>query len=51
MVKNDALKLYHQFEALCAKYNLWFTVEMEKKPELKMIRIKEISIKVDEAKA
>lgn len=48
MTKDEAMNILRQFEALCIKYKLWFTVEMEKKPDTKMIRIREISIKIDQ---
>ena len=32
--------------SICNKNNLWCTVEYENKPDLRMIRIKEISIKI-----
>ena len=47
MEKEAAVKVLNQIEALCIKYGLWYTVETEKKPELRMIRIKEISIKIE----
>ena len=47
MNKDNALKLQEEIQAICKKYGLWVTVEHENKPELKMIRIKEISIKID----
>ena len=50
MDKTAALKVQSEFESLCKKYGLWFTIEREEKPDLKMIRIKEISIKVDKEK-
>jgi len=47
MKKEEAIKILNQIEALCIKYGLWYSVETEKKPDLKMIKIREISIKVD----
>lgn len=47
MLKEDAIKVLNQLEAVCIKHKLWYTVETEKKPELSMIRIKEISIKIE----
>jgi len=40
------VKILNQLEAICVKHNLWYVVETEKKPDLKMIRIKEISLKI-----
>ncbi len=48
MEKNEAIKVLNQIEALCVKYGLWYIVETEKRPDLKMIRIREISIKIDQ---
>jgi hypothetical protein len=47
MVKEDAIRVVNQIEAICLKHNLWCVVESVKQPELKMIKIKEISIKVE----
>jgi hypothetical protein len=47
MTKDEAIKVLNQIEAVCVKYGLWYTVETEKKPDLRMIRIKEVSIKID----
>ncbi len=47
MNKEEAVKVLNQIEALCMKNDLWYTVETEKRPDLKTIRIKEISIKID----
>ncbi|UCD87103.1 MAG: hypothetical protein JSV01_04880 [Desulfobacterales bacterium] len=46
MTKEQALKLLEQIQSLCRQHGLWVTVEHENKPDLRMIRIKEISIKV-----
>jgi len=32
--------------SICNKFGLWYTIEHENKPDLRMIRIKEISIKI-----
>jgi hypothetical protein len=50
MTKDQALKLSEEIESLCHKHGLWLTVEHENKPDLRMIRIKEISIKVQPEK-
>lgn len=50
MTKDQALKLLEQIQSLCRQYGLWVTVEHENKPDLRMIRIKEISIKVQPEK-
>jgi len=47
MKKEKALNLEEKFRALCEENGLWLKIEHEIKPDLKMIRIKEISIKVD----
>lgn len=44
----QAASIVGEIERVCRKHNLFFTVEFENKPDLKMIRVKEISIKVDE---
>jgi hypothetical protein len=46
MTKDQALNLLKEIESLCRQHGLWLTVEHENKPDLRMIRIKEISIKV-----
>lgn len=45
--KAQALQIQAELEDLCRKYGLWFTVQHELKPDLKMIRIQEISIKIN----
>jgi len=47
MTKEEATKVLNYIEAICAKYGLWYTVETEKKPDLRTIRVKEISMKID----
>ncbi len=47
MTKDDAIKVLNQIEAICVKNDLWYIVETEKRPNLKTIRIREISIKID----
>ena len=47
MTQTEALKIQAEIEAICKKYGLWWYVEHAKKPELDIVRIKEISIKVD----
>ena len=44
----DAMGLEERIRSICVKSGLWITTEKEFKPDLKMIRIKEISIKVTE---
>lgn len=48
MNKETALKIQREIEAVCIKHGLWFNAIHENKPELRMIRIQEISIKIDE---
>ena len=47
MTQSEALKIQAEIESICKRYGLWWYVEHAKKPELDIIRIKEISIKVD----
>jgi hypothetical protein len=47
MTPTEALKIQAEIEAICKKHGLWWYVEHAKKPELEIVRIKEISIKVD----
>ena len=47
MKEIEARKIAHDISELCKRHGLWVTVEEEHKPDLKMIRIKEISIKID----
>ena len=42
-----ALSIQQKFLDLCKEHQLWAIVEHIRKPDLKMIKIKEISIKVD----
>ena len=44
--EEQALQILSVFKTICKKYGVWFTVEKEYKPNLRMIKIKEISIKV-----
>lgn len=48
MKKTQAKKVLNEFKAIIEKYGLWNTITTEGKPDLKMIRIKEICIKVDD---
>lgn len=41
-----ALDVQREIERICQKYGLWFKVEHLKQPDLRLILIKEISIKV-----
>jgi len=50
MTKDEAKKIQQEIEAICRKHGLWFFVEYENKPELRMIRVKEISIKIGDKK-
>ena len=47
MEQAKALKLEAEIVDLCKRHGLWVTVEHELKPDLRMIRIKEISIKIE----
>jgi len=42
-----ANEIVTQIKKICTDNNLWHTVEAENKPDLKIIRIKEISIKIN----
>lgn len=48
MKKAQAEKIVSELRAVCKKHGLWLSVLREEKPHLKMIRIQEISIKVEE---
>lgn len=50
MNKDQALKLSEEIQSLCYQHGLWVTIEHENKPDLRMIRIKEISIKIQSEK-
>ncbi len=45
--KPQALQIQAELEALCRKYGLRLIIQHELSPRLKMIRVKEISIKVN----
>ena len=47
MTQTQALSLEKELLELCRKHGVWVTVERELKPDLRMIRVKEISIKID----
>lgn len=47
MTKSEAEKVKDSIISFCKQKGLWFLVEEENKPDLRMIRIKEISIKVE----
>ena len=47
MKESEARKVVEMIVSLCEKHGLWAIIEEERKPELKMIRVKEISIKVE----
>lgn len=49
MTKEQAIGVLREFERLCEKHGLFSTVEFRKTPDLKLIAIKEITIKVTEA--
>uniref|UniRef100_A0A6H1ZS10 Uncharacterized protein n=1 Tax=viral metagenome TaxID=1070528 RepID=A0A6H1ZS10_9ZZZZ len=48
MKASDAFKIVDKIDKICKDHGLWISVKTEKKPDLKIIRIEEISIKVDE---
>ena len=48
MKQAEALKVLEEIEAVCKKHGLHYVVEFQKRPELRFINIKEISIKVTE---
>jgi hypothetical protein len=47
MKELEARNLVEQIRELCKKNGLWITITEEHKPNLAMIRVEEISIKVD----
>ena len=47
MKEPEAKELLKKLISICAEHGLWVTIEEERKPDLKMIRVKEISIRVD----
>lgn len=49
--KSEAIKIQQEIEQLCRKYGLWMQVEHDIRESLHMIRIKEISIKVEREQA
>lgn len=46
MNEAQAQAIVAELKAICEKYGLWFTLEFEHKPNMKIIRIREISIKI-----
>lgn len=50
MTREEANKVVSLIDAVCVKYGLWYTIEQDKRPDTRMIRIKEISIKIDQPK-
>lgn len=50
MTELEARQIAEQIRNLCKRHGLWVTVEEEHKPDLKMIRVKEISIRIDPVK-
>jgi hypothetical protein len=47
MTKSEAEKLKAELESLFISYGLYYTIELDNRPELRYIRFKEVSIKVD----
>ena len=47
MKEIEARQLAAEIRELCKKHGVWLTMKEEFKPDLAMIRIEEISIKVD----
>jgi hypothetical protein len=47
MDEKSAKLVLSQIEKVCKQYDLWYVVEEERKPDLRMIRVKEIFIKID----
>lgn len=48
MTQPEALKVLAEIESVCKRFDLHYSVEFQKRPELKFINIREISIKVTE---
>ena len=49
--KKDALKIQQEIEAVLQKHGAYYSVTYENKPDLRMIRFNEISIKVFDKQA
>ena len=47
MTRSEAEKLKAELESLFTSYGLYYTIELDNRPELRYIRFKEVSIKVD----
>ena len=45
---DEAWNIVNKIKAICKEEGLWIFVKTEEKPDLEMIRIEEISIKIDE---
>jgi hypothetical protein len=46
--REQAIQIQQELERVCNKYGLWITVTLDKRPDLKMIKM-ETSIKITEA--
>ena len=51
MTPDKAQKVLNEIRSICEKNGLWFSVTSEMKPDLKMIRINEISIQIDKGRS
>jgi hypothetical protein len=49
MNEPQALRALADIEAVCKKHGLFYTIEQQKRPELKFITVKDITIKITEA--
>lgn len=48
MNTDQAEAVKQEIVKICNRYGLWYQIETDHKPNIKMIRIKEISIKITE---
>jgi hypothetical protein len=49
LTREQALQVQQEIERVCNKYGVWCKVEHDKRPDLKMITFREITIKITEA--
>jgi len=48
MTADQAEAVKQELLRICNRYGLWYTIETEHKPNIRIIRIKDISIKITE---
>ena len=49
MTKDEAIKFMGDIECLCEKHDMFLSIGLDKRPDLKMIRM-EVFIKIDQEK-